>query len=139
MAADWYIQSGIRARNQGAPAQARIFFDRALALLPSDKCPLLAAPDVARRWQALAGRDEVLGILGDTEARMADDVALVALAESVGNDNLVAEAYYRQGRYLGVRGQYPQEREAYTRGLAAAMRAHDRRREALILGLKVTC
>ena len=70
---------------------------------------------------------------------MADDVALVALAESVADDNLVAEAYYRQGYYLGVSGQYSQELEAYNRGLAAAARAHDHRREALILGLKVVC
>ena len=139
MAADWYIQSGTRARNQGAPAQALIFFDRALALLPSDSCPSPTAPDLARRWQALAGRDEVLGILGDTEKRMADDVALVALAESLADDNLVAEAYYRQGYYLGVSGQYSQELEAYNRGLAAAARAHDHRHEALILGLKVVC
>jgi tetratricopeptide (TPR) repeat protein len=139
LAADWYIQSGTRARNQGAPAQARIFFDRALTLLPSDSLPSPAAPDFKRRWEALTGRNTVLGILGDTERRMADDVALVVLAESAGDDNLVAEAYYRKGYYLGVCGQYLQEWEAYTRGLAAAVRAHERRREALILGLKVVC
>ena len=137
LAAGWYTQSGTRARNQGAPTQARSFFDRALALLPSDSYPSPTAPDFVRHWQALAGRDEVLGILGDTEARVADDIALVALAESVGDDHLVAEAYYRQGYYLGKSGQYLQAREAYNRGLAAARRAHDRRREALILSLRV--
>jgi class 3 adenylate cyclase/tetratricopeptide (TPR) repeat protein len=139
LAAEWYTQSGTRAKKQGAPAQARIFFDRALALLPSDTSTSPAAPDLARRWQALAGRDEVLGILGDTEARMADDVALVALAKSIGDDHLVAEAYYRVGYHLGVSGQYPKEREAYNRGLVAAVRVHDRQLEALILGLKASC
>jgi tetratricopeptide (TPR) repeat protein len=139
LAADWYTQSGTLARNQSAPAQARIFFDRALSLLTSESGTRLDAPDLARRWQVLAGRDEVLGILGDTEARMADDIALVALAQSIGDDNLVAEAYYREGYYLGMSGQYLKEREAYNHGLAAAVRAHDRRREALILGLKVLC
>jgi class 3 adenylate cyclase/tetratricopeptide (TPR) repeat protein len=139
LAAEWYTQSGTRARNQGDPAQARLFFDRALALLHSDVSPSQAGPDLARRWQALAGRDEVLGILGDTEARLADDVALVELAESIGDDHLVAEAYYRKGYYQGMIGQYTKEREAYTLGLAAAARAGDRRREALILGLKVLC
>jgi len=137
LAADWYTQSGTRARNQGAPAQARTFFDRALALLPSDLPPSPAAPDLTRRWQALAGRDEVLGILGDTEARMADDVALVALAEFTGDDHLVAEAYYRQGHFMEVRGEYLSALQAYNRGLAAAERAHDRLHEALILGMKV--
>lgn len=138
-AADWYIQSGTRARNQGNPAQARLFFDRALALITSDVSASQTAPDLARRWQALLGRDEVLGILGDTEARLADDVALVELAESIGDDHLVAEAYYRKGYYQGMIGQYTKEREAYTLGLAAAVRVGDRRREALILGLKVLC
>ncbi len=136
LAADWYILSGSRARNQGAPLQARIFFDRALALLPPEASSQLAAADRMRRWQALAGRDEVLGILGDTEARMADDAALVVLAETIGDEALIAEACYRQGRYLGVKGQYLQEREAYTRGLAAAQQARDRPRQALILSLK---
>jgi len=130
-AADWYIQSGNRARNQGEPAQARVFFDRALALLP-DK-------DLARRWQALLGRDEVLGILGDTEARTRDDSALVALAEAIGEDPLVAQAYFRKGYTLGNSGKYAQEREAYLVGLEAAARAGDRLWEAMILGLKVVC
>ena len=139
LAADWYTMSGTRARNQGAPVQARTFFDHALTLLPSDPPSPPSAPDLRRRWNALAGRDEILGILGDTEARMADDAALVSLAESLGDDNLVAEAYYRQGHSLEVMGQYQRALEAYNRGLAATLCAHDRRREALILGLKVIC
>jgi tetratricopeptide (TPR) repeat protein len=139
LAADWYVQAGVRARNQGAPSQARVFFDRALALFPSGSAPPTAPADLQRYWQALAGRDEVLGILGETEARVADDNAMVALAESMGDDHLLAEACYRRGRYLGVMGQYRQELEAYTRGLAAAARAQDYRREALILGLQVIC
>lgn len=129
--ADWYIQSGTRARNQGDPAQARLFFDRALALLPAD--------DRTRRWQALAGRDEVLNLLGDSKARTADDEALVALAGSIGDDALLAEAFYRKGYTLGISGKFAEEREAYLVGLEAAVRAGDRRREALLLGLKVVC
>jgi len=139
LAADWFTEAGVRARNQGAPDQARIFFDRALAFLPSEASQSSGDEDLRRRWRALAGRDEVLGILGDSEARTADDIALVALAESIGDDRLVAEAYYRQGYYFGTRGQCQQELEAYTRGLEAALRANDHKREALILGLKVIC
>jgi class 3 adenylate cyclase/tetratricopeptide (TPR) repeat protein len=129
--AEWYIQSGTRARNQGDPAQARLFFDRALELLPAE--------ERSRRWQALAGRDEVLNFLGDSEARMADDEALVVLAESIGEDPLRAEAYYRRGYTLGMSGKYAEEREAYLIGLQAALRAGDHRREALLLGLMVMC
>ena len=139
LAADWYTQSGIRAQNQGAPAQARTFFDRALGLLSSASQQSQTEPDLMRRWHALAGRDSVLVTLGDTEARCVDDIALIALAESIGNDNLLAEAYYRQGYGLEMIGKYSQELEAYNRGLEAARRAHDSRHEALILGLKVMC
>ncbi len=139
LAADWYTQSGKRARNQGAPAQARTFYDRALALLPAAPQRPQTEDDLMKRWQALRGRDEVLGILGDTEARQEDDLALVALAQLIGDDNLLAEAYYRQGYTQGMIGQYSGELEAYTQGLAAARRANDRRHEALILGLKVMC
>jgi tetratricopeptide (TPR) repeat protein len=139
LAADWYIQAGQRARTQGAPAQARSFFDRSLSLIPQEVGPNTPAPELARRWAALFGRDDVLGILGDTEGRMADDVALVSLAELMKDDNLLAEAYFRQGYYLGVSGHYQQELHAYSHGLEAARRADNRRCQALILGLKVHC
>lgn len=139
LAADWYIQSGVRALNQGATAQARIFFDRALSLLPTDITSSPKATDLSRRWEALAGRDEVLGMLGESEARLADDVALVALAGTIGDDHLLAEGYYRQGYYLYVMGRYQQALGAFTKALAAARRSEDTRREALILGLKVVC
>lgn len=138
-AANWYTQSGTRARNQGAPAQARIFFERALALLPSNPCPPEVTPDLTLCWQALAGRDEVLGILGETEARLVDDINLVALAELIGDDQLTAEAYYRQGYSLQESGQYVKALESHMHGLEAARRSSDRRHEALILGLKVIC
>ncbi|HEX9091063.1 MAG TPA: tetratricopeptide repeat protein, partial [Anaerolineales bacterium] len=139
LAAEWYTNAGARAKNQGAPAQALTFYDRALALLTSGATPPAQDENFERRWQALIGRDEVLGILGETEKRMADDATLVDMAESVADDFHLAEAYYRQGYYLGVSGQYQKEYEAYVSGLAAAVRAHDRKREAMILGLKVFC
>ena len=46
---------------QGAPAQARDFFSRALEnLLPVDR---------ERRWQALLGREEALSVLSETGPR----------------------------------------------------------------------
>ncbi|NJD59152.1 MAG: hypothetical protein FIA98_07115 [Anaerolineae bacterium] len=139
LAADWYIQSGKTARKQGAPTQARLFFDRALGLLPANVDATTPTVELDRHWQALLGRDDVLGILGDTEGRLADDTALVMLARIIGNEELLAEAYYRQGYYLGVKGQYRQEWEVYNLGLEASRRIHDLRYEALILGLKVFC
>ncbi len=136
LAAQWYMQAGGRARKQGAPGQALTFYDRALSLLPAE-LPLSIDDELqALHWQALIGRDDMLSILGNTEARMANDLELVALANSIGDDQLLAEAYYRQGYFLGVRGQFQKERQAYLQGLQAARRAGDRRHEALLLALK---
>ena len=56
-AADWSILAG-KQRSPGRLSRRRArFFDQALELLPP--------ADQHRRWQALLGRDEVLGVLGD--------------------------------------------------------------------------
>ncbi|MCK4901075.1 MAG: hypothetical protein KAS38_20000, partial [Anaerolineales bacterium] len=95
-AADWYTRAGERAKAQGTPLEARRFFDRALEYIsPSDR---------ERRWRALLGRDEVLGLLGESEARQQDDEALITLAREMKDDNRLAEAYYRQGYYVNISG-----------------------------------
>lgn len=100
-AADWYRRAGERAINQGALLGARRFFDRALELLP--------ASNRERRWHLLLGRDEVLGLLGESATRQADDQALLALAQEAGDERWLAEAYYRLGYSASNRGE---EREA---------------------------
>ncbi len=130
-AVDWYLRAGDRARAQGAPQEARRFFDRALALLTPG--------DLERRWRVLVGRDEVLGTLGETDARRADGAALVELAQEMRDDGKLAEAYRRQGYALGLTGQYRDELLTYEKALAAARRAGNREIEALVLGLMVVC
>jgi len=82
-AADWYLKAGERAKAQGATAEARKFFDRALELLP----PI----DRERRWRVLLGREVVLGILGEPDAWRADVAALMELAKDLDDDNRLAE------------------------------------------------
>jgi tetratricopeptide (TPR) repeat protein len=130
-AAAWYLQAGEAAKAQGAPSEARTFLDRALQLLPQS--------DLERRWRALLARDEVLGTLGETDARMADDEALVVLALELEDDGKLAHAYVHQGTSFGVVGKYQEQLETYQRALAAARRAGNRQAEALVLGLKVAC
>jgi len=122
-------KAGERARAQGAPMEARRFFDRALELLPSE--------DREARWRILLGRDEVLGVLGETEARKIDDRRLVALAQEMGDDRRLAEAYYRQAYAFSMIGQYRLAMEVNDLAVATARRAGDRKMEALALGLKV--
>lgn len=130
-AAAWYLRAGERARVQGAPAEARTMLDRALAYLPE--------ADYERRWRAMLARNQVLFTLGETEARIAADKALVALARELGDDGKLSRAYQLQGYCFGLVGQYEEELEAYQTALAAAKRAGNGQVEAEVLGQKVLC
>lgn len=90
-AADRYLMAGQRAMAQGAVPEARVFYTRALDLLP----PI----DREKRWAVLIGREAVLNVLGDSEARKADVAAMLELAHAIGDDNLLAEGYFRQAVY----------------------------------------
>jgi class 3 adenylate cyclase/tetratricopeptide (TPR) repeat protein len=129
VAASWYIRAGERAANLGANGDARRFFETALGLLPPD--------DLEQRWCALLAHDEVLGVLGDTDARLADDAALLALAEQMGDDSRLAIAHYHRGHYLGVLSRYADAVEALDVALAAAERAGDLVVRADVLSVKV--
>ena len=129
LAADWSILAGKRAISQGAYPEARRFFDQALELLPP--------ADLHRRWQALLGRDEVLGVLGDASARQADDLALIDLARQMGDENCLAQAYARQGYYLAVTGEERLALQAYTASDQAARRAGNVEAQADVLAMQV--
>jgi len=122
-------KAGERARAQGAPIEARRFFDRAVELLPPE--------DREARWRILLGRDEVLGVLGEIEARKVEDRRLVALAQEIGDDRRLAEAYYRQAYALSMNGQFRSALEVNDLAVATARSAGDRKMEALALGLKI--
>jgi predicted ATPase len=130
-AAAWYLRAGERAMAQGAPVEARVLLDRCLELLPR--------ADRERRWRALLARNQVLFTLGETETRIREDEALVALALELQDDGKVAQAYQLQGHCLGLVGQYQQQLEAFQRALASARRAGNQRVEAEVLGLEVFC
>jgi predicted ATPase/class 3 adenylate cyclase len=132
LAADWYCQAGERAKAQGAFLEARKFFDRTLDLLPP-------TADREQRWRALLERSEVLGVLGDSDARLADDQALLALAHDFGDDNYLAEAHYRAGTWPGMLGDHLVELRSYEAALFHARRAGNQTLEAQVLGAKVVC
>jgi len=125
-AAEWLARAGERALAQGAPREARVYFDRTLALLP----PVVQEA----RWQALLGREAALDRLGAREAQQADIQALLALAESLDDDTLYAETFIRQGNYSSAVGDYRAAMAAAKQGLAAARRAGQPAREASALG-----
>jgi tetratricopeptide (TPR) repeat protein len=114
-AADWYLRAGDRGKAQGATADARRFYDRAL--------DLLAPVDRERRWRVLLGREEVLGILGEPDAWRADLNALLELAKDMDDSTRIAEAQIRQAEF-GIRtADYRSAVRAAGDAAAAARRA----------------
>jgi class 3 adenylate cyclase/tetratricopeptide (TPR) repeat protein len=113
-AADWYLRAGKRAMAQGAPDQAKVFYTKALELLP----PV----DRERRWQVLLGREEALAVLSDAEPSKADLTAILELARSFNDDNYLAEAYLRQARFGSRIGDIHISEQATREALEAARR-----------------
>jgi class 3 adenylate cyclase/tetratricopeptide (TPR) repeat protein len=125
IAADWYLRAGKRAMNQGAPREAVVFYTQALELLP----PV----DRERRWQVLLGREEANSVLSDAEPWKVDTTALVELADTLGDDHNLAEAYFRQAIY-GVRTHdFQVILKASQEALAAARRCGNEALEAKTL------
>ncbi len=126
-AADWYLRAGERAKSLGATREARRFFERALDLVPPE--------DRERRWRALLGRSDALGLLGETEARQANLGALLDLAQQL-DDTRLAEARYREGNYWDSRGDYPAALQAYETAITLARRAGYVKIEALAMAME---
>ena len=96
LAGGWYLSAGERSKRQGAPREARRYFDLALERMPPN--------DLGARWQVISNRSEVLAILGDYPARKADDDVLLALAQELQEDDRLADAYFRKGSFASATG-----------------------------------
>lgn len=126
-AVEWLLRAGMRAKAQDAMREARSYLTRALDLLPAD--------ETDRRWQILVDRDEILGILGDREARLAEDDNLVSIAEASGEVDKLAVAYYRKGYFLHTLGQFKDSMQACEKAIEAARQTGNRKLEILALGI----
>jgi tetratricopeptide (TPR) repeat protein len=116
--------------DQGAPRQAQGFYSQALELLP----PV----ERARRWQALLGREEALTVLSDAEPRKADISALLELARTLGDDEALAEAYFRQAFFGSQISNWSIMDQALPQALAYARGAGNQAIEARALILNAT-
>jgi class 3 adenylate cyclase/predicted ATPase len=124
-AADWYLQAGRGAFNQGALREAVNFYTHAIELLP----PV----DRERRWQILLGREHALNVLDDTEPWKADVIAMQELARSFNDDNYLAEAIYRQAGLCNRIGDYNTLNQANQEALVVARRCGNEAIEAKTL------
>jgi len=128
-AVEWLIKAGLRAKAQDAMKEARSHLTKALDLLPTG--------DIDRRWQILLERDEVLGILGDRDGRLAEDDELVRIAEGSGSEIKLAEAYYRKGYFLYSLGQFQESLRICNLAIEAAQQAGNRKLEILAWGITI--
>ena len=127
-AADWYMLAAEQAKSRGTLLDARTYLDRASTLIP--------AGQTAKRWSALIHQIEVLGMLGDVEASQKQATAALELARAVGDDALIADAYFQQGSIANRIGDDQAALASLNAGLAASRGGDSKRVEALILGMK---
>jgi predicted ATPase/class 3 adenylate cyclase len=129
LAADWFIRAGERAAIQSSMREARILFEQALNLIRPD--------DLPRRWRALLGHDEALGVLGELAQRHSDDASLLDMARLSGDDNRLAVAYYRIGSQAYNEGNNPEALHALEQALQSARSTGNLTLQALILPMQV--
>lgn len=114
-AVEYLIRAGDRATQQGAPREAKRFFNRALELLPADASE--------ERFRALLGHGTVSSLLGDYPAAKAVLPVLLKLADGLDNDTHHAEAHLFAAYFYSSQDDYPAELEAAERSFAAAQKA----------------
>jgi tetratricopeptide (TPR) repeat protein len=128
-ASAWYLRAADRAKSIAAPEEARQFYESALDLNPVD--------NLERRWNILLGHDEVLGILGDSKVRQAEDIELVEMARQSGISKRIARALMGKGHYQAVIGDFISAIEDLSEALIHARIAGDVLMETQLYGLLV--
>jgi class 3 adenylate cyclase/tetratricopeptide (TPR) repeat protein len=130
LAADWFIRAGERALNHSSLFEAKILFEKALDLIDNK--------DLDRLWRATLGHDEVVGLLGELDARHSDDESLLNLAKRFEDESLLAEAYYRVGSQAHREGNNQEALRAFNNALGILNTSDDIMMKAVILPMKIS-
>ncbi len=130
LAANWFLRAAEKAHSQGAPQEARYLLDRTLKLL--------AESGRNQRWRALLILDQVLSILGETEARRETGDELLALAQAAGNDEWLSNAYFRQASHAASLGNERSALSLHKLALESIRNTNNRQLEVQILGMMLT-
>ncbi len=127
-AADWYMLAAAQATNHGTLVDARSYLTRAVDLVPAERADM--------RWSALTRQIKVLNMLGEFEASLKVEETTLTLAQEIGDDALMAEAYFLRAVTAHEMGNDRTALGDFEVGLLASKRGGARRIEALILGMK---
>jgi len=133
-AARYALLAGQVAKAVYGHAEARIHFDRALALLEQGATGLREAEEIAenrrRRIEALQERGWVLRLLGEMEAYARDLDEEAQLVEKLGDADALAHLRFRQAYAHRWFCRYDQARAAAEEGLRLSRDSGDRPLEA---------
>lgn len=130
-AADWYSSAAKLAKKQGAFTEAQHFLERAVGLHEPQNLEL--------EWQILLELSEVHEVLGNMDARQADNERMIAISSESQDPAQLAEAYYRLGNSSYHKGKYHEAVESYDRAILAAEKSRLDSIRSQALSLKVIC
>jgi len=131
MAANWYIKAGKLAKKQGAFTEAQHFLERAV--------DLHVPQNLEFEWQILLELSEVHEVLGNMDARQADNERMIAISSDSQDPAQLAEAYYRLGNSSYHKGKYHEAVESYDRAIVASEESQLDSIRSQALSLKVIC
>ncbi len=129
LAAEHFYEAGdtVNAREYftRAAEQAAATFANELALGYTERALKLCGPnDAATRWRLLANREATLDLLGKRAEQRADIDDLLALAETLDDDRLRAEAAWRRSNIALRIADWPTTEREARRALVLADRVH---------------
>jgi tetratricopeptide (TPR) repeat protein len=135
LAARYALQAGLAAKAVFAHAEARTFFDRALACLEQET-PQLQGPEARAanrrlRVQALAERGWAFRLLGDMDAYARDSQEVARLAGLLGDYRTLAHLRWREAYAQRWFCRYPEALESAEEGTRLSQAAEDLRLEAM--------
>jgi tetratricopeptide (TPR) repeat protein len=134
-AARYAWQAGLVAKAVFAHAEARLYFDRALACLEQEATHLRESEALAAnqrlRIQALDGRGWTFRLLGDMEAYARDSSEVARLAELLGDQATLAHLHWRKAYTHRWFCHYAQAKDAAEEGLHLSQTASDPLLEAM--------
>jgi tetratricopeptide (TPR) repeat protein len=129
-----YLQrAGDQAADRFANTEAARYFSRALDLMP-EADQLASQPEqLARRFELLLARENILARMGEREAQQQDLEALCRLVEILNDEARRAKVSLREARFAEMMGDYPAALAVLEEAIQAARRAEDIPQEARAL------
>ena len=128
---EWYNRAAVYAHKRALPAEARIYYEKALEWIPPHNWEQL--------WISNLGHNEVLGILGEIKLRRLSDRTLLRIAEELKDQGKLSVAYHHSA-YTSILLGNPQDAlSALKLSYKALQNIGDQEIKSLVLSLMIVC